>query len=36
MSDSGWLVVSLLATEAEFSAGVAGLVDYLKSIAGMG
>ena len=31
MADSGWLVVSLLATEAEFSAGVAGLVDYLKS-----
>jgi len=30
MSDSGWLVVSLLAAEAEFSAGVAGLIDYLK------
>ena len=28
MPDSGWLVVSLLATEAEFSRGVAGLVDY--------
>jgi aspartate/methionine/tyrosine aminotransferase len=30
MGESGWLVVSLLAVEAEFSAGVAGLVDYLK------
>ncbi len=28
MADSGWLVVSLLAAEAEFSRGVAGLVDY--------
>jgi alanine-synthesizing transaminase len=26
---SGWLVLSLLAPEAEFSAGVSGLVDYL-------
>jgi aspartate/methionine/tyrosine aminotransferase len=31
MADSGWLVVSLLTAEAEFSRGVAGLVDYLKS-----
>jgi len=31
MAESGWLVVSLLAAEAEFSRGVAGLVDYLKS-----
>jgi aspartate/methionine/tyrosine aminotransferase len=30
MEESGWLVVSLLAAEAEFSAGVAGLVDYLE------
>jgi len=30
MAESGWLVVSLLATEAEFSRGVTGLVDYLK------
>jgi len=30
MADSGWLVVSLLAAEAEFSRGVAGLVDYLS------
>jgi aspartate/methionine/tyrosine aminotransferase len=30
MPDSGWLVVSLLGTGAEFSRGVAGLVDYLK------
>ena len=31
MSESGWLVVSLLGPEAEFSAGVAGLVDYLRA-----
>jgi len=30
MEDSGWLVVSLLAVEAEFSHGVAGLVDYFS------
>jgi alanine-synthesizing transaminase len=30
MSDSGWLVVSLLGPEAEFSSGVARLVDYLS------
>ncbi|MGD0294709.1 MAG: pyridoxal phosphate-dependent aminotransferase [Terracidiphilus sp.] len=29
MADSGWLVVSLLAAEEEFSRGVAGLVDFL-------
>jgi aspartate/methionine/tyrosine aminotransferase len=36
MAESGWLVVSLLAAEAEFSRGVAGLIDYLKTWAGMG
>jgi aspartate/methionine/tyrosine aminotransferase len=36
LPDSGWLVVSLLAAEAEFSRGVAGLVDYLKQQAGTG
>jgi hypothetical protein len=36
MADSGWLVVSLLAAEVEFSRGVAGLVDYLKPQAGSG
>jgi aspartate/methionine/tyrosine aminotransferase len=30
MADSGWLVVSLLGPEAEFSRGVAGLVDFLS------
>jgi aspartate/methionine/tyrosine aminotransferase len=30
MADSGWLVVSLLGPEAEFGAGVARLVHYLK------
>jgi aspartate/methionine/tyrosine aminotransferase len=30
MEESGWLVVSLLTVEVEFSAGVAGLVDYLE------
>jgi aspartate/methionine/tyrosine aminotransferase len=30
MPDSGWLVVSLLGTGAEFSSGIACLVDYLK------
>jgi hypothetical protein len=30
MPDSGWLVVSLLGPEAEFSRGVAGLMEYLK------
>jgi aspartate/methionine/tyrosine aminotransferase len=30
MPDSGWLVVSLLGPEAEFSRGIAGLVEYLK------
>jgi aspartate/methionine/tyrosine aminotransferase len=34
LKESGWLVVSLLGTEAEFSRGVAGLVDYLKPQAG--
>jgi aspartate/methionine/tyrosine aminotransferase len=29
MADSGWLVVSLLAPEEEFSTGVARLVGYL-------
>ena len=29
MPESGWLVVSLLAPEAEFSNGVATLIDYL-------
>jgi aspartate/methionine/tyrosine aminotransferase len=36
MKDSGWLVVSLLVAEAEFSHGVAGLVDYLKPQAASG
>jgi aspartate/methionine/tyrosine aminotransferase len=36
LKESGWLVVSLLAAEAEFSRGVAGLVDYLTSNAGAG
>jgi aspartate/methionine/tyrosine aminotransferase len=31
MGDSGWLVVSLLAAEAEFSRGVAGLKDYFQT-----
>jgi aspartate/methionine/tyrosine aminotransferase len=31
MPDSGWLVLSLLATEAEFSAGVTGLVEYFSA-----
>ncbi|MGD0938726.1 MAG: pyridoxal phosphate-dependent aminotransferase [Terracidiphilus sp.] len=31
MSESGWLVVSLLGPEEEFSTGVAQLVDYLKT-----
>jgi aspartate/methionine/tyrosine aminotransferase len=31
MADSGWLVVSLLGPVAEFSAGVTGLVDYLRA-----
>jgi hypothetical protein len=31
MKDSGRLVVSLLGPEAEFSAGVSRLVDYLRS-----
>jgi aspartate/methionine/tyrosine aminotransferase len=30
MADSGWLVVSLLGTEREFSTGVTGLIDYLE------
>jgi hypothetical protein len=30
MADSGWLVVSLLGPEEEFSRGVAGLVDNLS------
>ena len=30
MPDSGWLVVSLLVAESEFSRGVTGLVDYLR------
>jgi aspartate/methionine/tyrosine aminotransferase len=36
MGESGWLVVSLLATEAEFSRGIAGLGDYLNPQAGTG
>jgi aspartate/methionine/tyrosine aminotransferase len=36
LAESGWLVVSLLAAEAEFSRGIAGLVDYLKSNAETG
>jgi aspartate/methionine/tyrosine aminotransferase len=31
MPESGWLVVSLLGPEAEFSTGVTGLVNYLKT-----
>ncbi len=31
MPESGWLVVSLLAPEAEFSNGVAILIDYLRT-----
>ena len=31
MKESGWLVVSLLAPEAEFRSGVTGLVDYFSS-----
>jgi aspartate/methionine/tyrosine aminotransferase len=31
MPDSGWLVVSLLGTEAEFSRGIAGLVEYFSA-----
>jgi aspartate/methionine/tyrosine aminotransferase len=31
MAESGWLVVSLLGPEAEFSRGVAGLVGYLRT-----
>ncbi len=31
MPDSGWLVVSLLASAAEFSTGVASLVDYFRT-----
>jgi aspartate/methionine/tyrosine aminotransferase len=31
MPNSGWLVVSLLAPEAEFSTGVTALVDYLRT-----
>jgi aspartate/methionine/tyrosine aminotransferase len=31
MADSGWLIVSLLTAEAEFSRGVAGLADYLET-----
>jgi DNA-binding transcriptional MocR family regulator len=30
MPESGWLVVSLLGPEAEFSAGAAGLAEYLN------
>jgi hypothetical protein len=30
MAESGWLVVSLLGPEAEFSRGVAELVGYLE------
>jgi aspartate/methionine/tyrosine aminotransferase len=30
LSESGWLVLSLLGPEAEFRAGVAGLVEYLR------
>jgi DNA-binding transcriptional MocR family regulator len=32
MADSGWLVVSLLTAEAEFSRGVAVLVDYFNRL----
>ena len=31
MAESGWLVVSLLAPEAEFSTGVSALVDYFRT-----
>jgi aspartate/methionine/tyrosine aminotransferase len=31
MPESGWLVISLLAPEAEFKAGAGGLVDYLAT-----
>jgi aspartate/methionine/tyrosine aminotransferase len=31
MAESGWLVVSLLGPEREFSTGVTGLVDYLET-----
>ena len=31
MAESGWLVVSLLGSEAEFRTGVTGLVDYLRT-----
>ncbi len=31
MAESGWLVLSLLGQEREFSAGVTGLVDYLEA-----
>ena len=31
MAESGWLVLSLLTVEAEFSRGTAGLVEYLSA-----
>ena len=31
MAESGWLVVSLLGPEGEFSTGVTGLVDYFRT-----
>ncbi len=31
MAESGWLVVSLLGPEKEFSAGMSGLVDYFRT-----
>jgi hypothetical protein len=31
MAESGWLVVSLLGPEPEFSAGIARLVDYFRA-----
>ena len=31
MAESGWLVVSLLAPEAEFSTGVTTLINYLRN-----
>jgi aspartate/methionine/tyrosine aminotransferase len=31
MAESGWLVVSLLGPEREFSTGVTGLIDYLRT-----
>jgi aspartate/methionine/tyrosine aminotransferase len=34
LPDSGWLVVSLLGPEAEFSRGVAGLVEYICASGG--